>query len=387
MDGRPNPNVQLSEISDLHLAEILRILKHGIMRMSLELSKVEEERAHEIHQKAVVVDGHSDIPIDVSRRRIWLREDRVIERVHLSRMKRGGIDANLIIVGGDDRLHVLGWPDKAVDATVKNIGLMDEDVKESVQSISKVTTVSEIRNAKKERKFSVMYGLEGLKPIGTDLNNLRILYSLGIRSAVLTWNYRNLIADGVAERGGTGLSNFGIEVVSEMNRLGMIIDISHISKNGYFDVMEFTKSPIVASHSNVRALCDHRRNLTDEQIKALAEKDGVLGICFYPPFVSKEKPNLDRVLDHVDYVSKLVGSRYIGLGPDYIDYIEELILAEVKGAPGDYGSRFEYTESLENASTLHNMTRGLVSRGYSDKEIRGILGENFLRVYEKILGS
>jgi membrane dipeptidase len=355
--------------------------------MGLKLSRKEEEEAQNIHSKAVVVDGHSDIPIDVSRRRIWFRERKVMERVHLPKMRRGGIDANVIMVGGDDRLHVLGWLDKAVEATLRNIGLMDDEVDESSAVIAKVTTVKEIREAKRKKKFAVMYGLEGLKPIGGEVENLRILHSLGLRSALLTWNHRNLVADGVAERGGAGLSNFGIEVVREMNKLGIIVDISHINAKGFFDVLELTKSPCVASHSNAFKICQHRRNLTDEQLKALAEKGGVVGVCFFPPFVAEKNPSLEQVLDHVDYISKLIGSDRIGVGPDYSDYFEDIVMAEVQAVPELYGSKLEYTKELENAGTLRNLTRGLVSRGYSEKEILGILGENFLRVYQEILGA
>jgi membrane dipeptidase len=233
-----------------------------------------------------------------------------------------------------------------------------------------VSCCDDIYRAVKDHKIGALLSLEGGEPLSGDLGVLRMLYKLGVRSVTLTWNQRNDIADGVGERRTKGgLTSFGVQVVEEMNRLGMLIDASHMSDEGFYDLISATKRPIVASHSNCRSLCDHPRNLTDDQIKAIATNGGVIGMVFSPDFIDKEKDkqSVDRLLDHVDHITDIVGVEHIGIGSDF------------DGFPG-------IPKGLEDVTKMPNITKGLVARGYSERDVRKILGENYLEVFKKTIG-
>ena len=203
-----------------------------------------------------------------------------------------------------------------------------------------------------------------------DLGVLRVLYRLGVRLITLTWNQRNQIADGIGEsRTGSGLTEFGLKVIDEMNDLGMLIDVSHLSETGFWDVIKRSKTPIIASHSNCYALCSHLRNLKDEQIKALTDKDGVVGISFVPNFLTQErrKTTVKDVVTHIDYLVEKAGINYVGLGSDF------------DGTGG-------LPLGLEGVEKMPNITAELLNRGYKEGEIEKILGGNFLRVFKKVVG-
>ena len=203
-----------------------------------------------------------------------------------------------------------------------------------------------------------------------DLGVLRVLYRLGVRLLTLTWNQRNQIADGIGEsRTASGLTEFGLKVIDEMNDLGMLIDVSHLSETGFWDVIKRSKTPIVASHSNCYALCSHLRNLKDEQIKALTDKDGVIGITFVPNFLTQEKRKtaVKDVVSHIDYLVEKAGIDYVGLGSDF------------DGTGG-------LPLGLEGVNKIPNITAELLNRGYMEGEIEKILGGNFLRVFKKVVG-
>jgi membrane dipeptidase len=184
----------------------------------------------------------------------------------------------------------------------------------------------------------------------------------------LVHSLRNLLADGVADnRTNGGLSRLGVDVVEELNKLGIIVDVSHLSDAGFWDVLEISKDPIVASHSNSRAVCDHSRNLSDDMIKALAERGGVMGMNFAPDFVHKTKPSVETLVDHIDHIVDLVGPEHVGLGSDF------------DGIP-------RTPAGLEDASKMPAITEELVKREYSEDYIRLILGGNHLRLIERVVG-
>jgi membrane dipeptidase len=196
------------------------------------------------------------------------------------------------------------------------------------------------------------------------------LYKLGVRLLTLTWNQRNQIADGAGEsRTGSGLTEFGLKVIGEMNNLGMLIDVSHLSETGFWDVIKRSNAPIVASHSNCYALCPHLRNLKDEQIKAIADKGGVIGITFVPNFLTQEKrkTTVEDVAKHIDYLVEKAGVDYVGLGSDF------------DGTGG-------LPLGLEGVDKIPNITEELLNQGYKEKDIKKILGENFLRVFKEVVG-
>ncbi|MCF8011975.1 MAG: dipeptidase [Clostridiales bacterium] len=196
---------------------------------------------------------------------------------------------------------------------------------------------------------------------------LRILHRLGVRCMNLTWNYRNDLADGILEKHSNGgLSDFGIYVVQEMNRLGMIIDVSHLSEKGFWDVIEISSLPVIASHSNAKVICDNPRNLNDEQIKALVYNGGVIGLNFVPDFVDPDYPSVSSFLKHVDYIASLVGTGGIGLGSDF-DGVDRTI------------------DGLEDVAKIPVLKEALIKRGYSMDDVGKIMGGNFFRVLQHVI--
>jgi membrane dipeptidase len=216
-------------------------------------------------------------------------------------------------------------------------------------------------------KIGAMLTVEGGEILEGGLFNLRILYQLGVRAMTLTWNYSNELADGALETcPSEGLSPFGHEVIKEMNRLGMVIDVSHLSEKGFYDVIETTNKPIAATHSNAWSVRPHPRNLKDEQIQLLAENKGVMGINFYPAFLSHNDGSLKDILKHIDYIAALVGVDTIGFGADF-DGIEETPV-DIKG-PQDYSE-------LINA---------LLQLNYSETDVKKIAFENYKRLLFEVL--
>ncbi|MBA7681825.1 hypothetical protein ES703_90166 [subsurface metagenome] len=244
------------------------------------------------------------------------------------------------------------------------------EIEKNQDDISLVTNYNQIKEVNRAGKIAAILSIEGGEALEGDLGVLRVLYKLGVRLLTLTWNQRNQIADGIGEsRTGSGLTEFGLKVIDEMNRLGMLIDVSHLSETGFWDVVKRSKTPIVASHSNCYALCPHLRNLKDEQIKALADKGGVIGITFVPNFLTQEKrkTTVEDVVKHIDYLVEKVGVDYVGLGSDF------------DGTGG-------LPLGLEGVDKIPNITGELLDRGYKEKDIKKILGENFLRVFKEVVG-
>lgn len=219
-------------------------------------------------------------------------------------------------------------------------------------------------------KVGALLSLEGGEPLQGEISHLHLFYRLGVRAITLTWNHRNELADGVGERDTAyGLSRFGCLVVEEMNRLGMIIDVSHLSETGFWDVIKLSKDPIMASHSNARVLRDHPRNLWDNQIKAIADTGGVIGVNFCPAFVTdtdKQKATIDHLVEHICYLVEVGGSNSVGLGSDYDGITETPI-------------------GLEDISTVGTLSQKLRAKGYKEDVIEKIMGGNFQRLIRQVL--
>lgn len=227
-------------------------------------------------------------------------------------------------------------------------------------------STSEIRNAQQTARLACLLSIEGGEALEGKLANLRLFYRLGVRQLTLTWNYRNALASGQLEAQG-GLSKFGAEVIEAMNDLGMLIDVSHLNEESFWDVLEQSKKPILASHSNARKLCDHPRNLTDRQIKSLADKGGVIGVNFYPPFVSEKSPvTIEHVIEQIDYLVQVAGLDSVALGSDF-DGIDQT------------------PSGLENCSKTRQIAIRLAEKGYSDTAVAKIMGENLFRICADVL--
>ena len=323
-------------------------------------------KAKQIHQKATVFDGHCDTILEVINHKRSLGSRTLVGHLDIPRMKEGGVDVQFFAVFIED----IYKPDRSLKRTLQLIDCFYKEIEKNHDDISLVTNYNQIVEVNRAGKIAAILSIEGGEALEGDLGVLRVLYKLGARLLTLTWNQRNQIADGIGEsRTGSGLTEFGLKVIDEMNNLRMLIDVSHLSETGFWDVIKRSKAPIVASHSNCYALCPHLRNLKDEQIKALADKGGVIGITFVPNFLTQEKrkTTVGDVVKHIDYLVEKVGVDYIGLGSDF------------DGTGG-------LPLGLEGVDKVPNITGELLDRGYKEKDIKKILGENFLRVFKEVVG-
>lgn len=311
----------------------------------------------DIHNKAIVIDAHSDIPLD-----IYYSKKKGISGIvtdkHLPLLKKGGV--NLVIVNLYSEFH----PEGSLKQALIELGELYKELNTN-DSLRLIKTSADLDEVIKGDKIGFVLSLEGLEPISNDLNLLQVFYELGLRSASLTWNYRNYFASGAWETG--GLSELGKKAVKEMERLGIIVDVSHLNEEGFWDVVEIVEKPIIASHSNARALYDHPRNLTDDQIKAIVNTGGVIGVNNY--FTEDDDiSSIDTYLKHIDYLLEKAGEDHVGLGFDFNGYIGE-----------------RTTRGLEDASTIPNVTRELLNKNLGINIVEKVLGKNFLRIINGVL--
>jgi len=314
-----------------------------------------------LHQESIVVDAHCDVLTALEQQGRRLGEHSQKGHADLPRLKQGGVNVQFFaaFISPDDRPQ----------ATVRALVLIDRfyaALAENAREIAPAKNFSEIQEALAGGKIAALLTIEGGEALCGRIEVLRMFYQLGVRVLTLTWNHRNEIGDGVfEERTKGGLTRFGAAVVAEMNQLNMLVDVSHLAEAGFWDVLAASRKPVIASHSNCRRVCDHPRNLTDEQIKAIARNGGVIGLCFYPALVHPAEPNLDRLVAHVEHIAGLAGIDYLGLGSDFDGFQGAL--------PG-----------LEDAGCLPVLTEALLRRGYREEEIRKILGGNFLRLLKEL---
>ncbi|ASJ01791.1 membrane dipeptidase [Thermococcus profundus] len=309
-----------------------------------------------------IFDAHSDLPTLIWEER-GKGKTRVLES-GFERFFRGYVKARVasIWTPTDKRPIALRY---ALEAITR----LHRDVNES-ERFEIVTRGEAMERAIDEDMVALWIGMEGGEPIES-LDVLEVFYSLGLRVLTLTWSLRNQIGDGVFERTGGGLTNFGVEVVGKAEELGILLDLSHINEAGFWDTLEVTSFPVIASHSNARKLCDNRRNLTDEQIKAIAERDGVIGAVAIPYFVDREKPTLERYVEHIEYMVDMAGYEHVGLGFDFVYYL-----------PGWSGKSVEGFEDESKIPALLN----LLSERFSEREIRAITFDNMARVFKSVIG-
>ena len=241
------------------------------------------------------------------------------------RSERGHLDLPRMIDGGVTCQTFAVYTGRAPivpEATLKALQMVDKFYSEIEENpeIDPVTSHDEIIKAKKDGKVTGLLSIEGAEPLMGDIALLRVFYRLGVRMMSFAWNYRTPFADGLAaKRSESKLPELGIMALEEMDKLGMVFDVSHLADSVFWDVADVMKSPFIASHSNARALCDHARNCTDDMIKAIADHGGVLGMNFAPGFVVKggENVTVEHLVDHIDHIVNLVGPEYVGLGSDF----------------------------------------------------------------------
>jgi membrane dipeptidase len=366
------------------------------------------ERARKLHASAVVLDTHVDTPQRLLFEKFDLGKRDAEGHLDIPRMREGGLNAVFMSIWTPSQVN----GPKGVKRALDLIDAVREQVQRHSQELALATTAEEVRRARAQGKIAVLMGMEGGHMIDDDLGLLRIYAALGVRYLTLTHGSNTNWADSSTDDPKhNGLTPFGRSVVRELNRLGVLVDISHVSDKTFYDALEASRAPLIASHSSCRALCNHKRNMTDDMIRALAKKGGVIQINYNTGFLSQEyaeayrriadeikakdseadklygenmapviranerirreftaagklpRVSWERIVAHIDHVVKLVGVDYVGLGSDF------------DGAT--------MPEGMEDCSKLERITEALLRKGYSEADIRKILGENTLRVLEQ----
>jgi len=366
-----------------------------------------QDRASDLHRRSLVLDTHADTTQQMIYESFDLGERASQGHVDIPRMREGGLDAVFFSIWMPG---TLSGPD-VVKRSLRQIDAVREQVRRHPQDLVLATTAVEVRKAQEQGKIAALMGMEGGHMIDDDLGVLRMYAELGVRYLTLTHFQNNHWADSSTDTPEhNGLTEFGKDVVRELNRLGVMVDISHVADKTFYDVLEISKAPLMASHSSCRAISDHPRNMSDDMIRALAEKGGVIQINYEITFLSQEArdkkaadgervENIDRefdklcgentaceirereridreamergelpqvswqkIVEHIDHVVKLVGPDHVGLGSDF------------DGASMPLG--------MDDVSKLPRLTEALLSKGYREEDIEKILGGNLLRVME-----
>ncbi len=310
-------------------------------------------------KKYFTVDAHTDVLLRCIKDNIELGKRLSLGHVDIPRLKEGNVKLQFFAIFVESKYK----PERALKQAILLLEKFYKELEKNREDLVLIKNLSDLEKIEKNNKVGALLSIEGGEPIETTLELLDFFYRMGVRAMGLTWNERNMIANGAGEWGEAGgLSKFGKKVVKRMNKLGMIVDVSHITPPGFWDVIEISEKPIIASHSNAYALCNHPRNLTDLQIKALAEKNGVMGINFYSEFLNpKGKATLEDIVKHIDYIVELVGPNHVGMGSDF------------DGIPS-------WPKEIYDASRFPLIFEELEKRGYKEEDIKKIAGGNFLRV-------
>ena len=365
--------------------------------------------ARKLHFSAIVVDTHDDTTQRFLDGDFDLMPRNSAGSIDIPRMKEGGLDAIFFSIWIPSKIT---GPD-AIKHALDQIDAVREHVAKHPKEITLATTAAEVREAHNNGKIAALMGVEGGHMIASDLGVLRSYTALGVRYMTLTHSGNDEWADSSTDKAvHNGLTPFGKDVVREMNRLGVIVDISHVSDKTFYDALEVSKAPLIASHSSCRAICDAPRNMTDQMIKDLAAKGGVIQINYHVGFLSQEFRNAEKVdpeinlaiaaevtkrcgdkegcqliegdritrayvekgklprvdwtkiIEHIDHAVKLVGADHVGLGSDF------------DGANMPYG--------MEDVTKLPQITEALLRKGYSEGDVKKILGENTLRVMSEV---
>lgn len=309
-----------------------------------------------------IIDGHCDTLLDLADGKRSFAGVGEGGHMDLSRLQQGGVRLQFFaaFIGSEYK------PERSLKRALQLINAFHKLV-ENHADLAHITRRADLENLCNTNQIGALLAIEGGEALAGSIELLELYHRLGLRSLTLTWNQRNELADGVGE-GETagGLTRFGKQVIRHMNRLGMLIDVSHLSDAGFWDVLRATEQPIIASHSNCRVLCPHRRNLTDEQIKALAAGGGVMGVTFAGDFIDQQFPTLDRLVDHIEHIVQLAGIEHVGIGSDF-DGVDKL------------------PSELPDVSALPRLVEALSNRGFSTEQIRAIMGGNFLRLLQQVL--
>jgi membrane dipeptidase len=395
---------------------VILLLSGSLVSFSSEKSHQKlEKKAHRIHEKCLTLDTHCDTPMLMVKPGFNVRDEHQAPgtRVDLPRMKKGGLDAMFFAVFTSQKPRTPENYDKTYKLAHRMLDSIHSMLKKNSDLAMPAMNADDLAKIEKTGKRAIYIGMENGFPLAKDLSRVEEFYKEGVRYITLCHSYHNDICDSSSDSKPAehnGVSEFGKQVIAEMNRLGMMVDISHASDKSFFDAIELSKAPVIASHSSVRAIAHHNRNMTDEMIKKLAAKGGVIQICLLDEYIKdpdttsvkyqrmqqlekrykagtdkmteaekdalfkewdevqamspEDMPGVKELVDHIDHVKNLVGVDYVGIGSDF---------------DGGGGLR-----DCADVSQFPNITMELLRKGYTEKEIRKIWGGNLLRVFKEV---
>lgn len=393
------------------------------MNTLFSLTKDQEEHAIDLHRKFIIIDSLNPGPVVWSRRIIErvsdlamsgfkgyileevenmglkeLVEDAKTREDYIRDIKTSGVTAVNSTVDG---VWKSSW--WTFEAAIQGLSRMDFKIDKLREILVRATRADDIRKAKANGKMAVIYGFQNTNQIGEDLENIDLFYRFGVRIIQLTYNTQNFVGRGNSERyrEQSGLSHFGTRFVERLNKLGIIVDTGHCGPRTTLDALEVSKDPIAASHTACKALYDIPRAKSDDEMKAIAEKGGYIGIWAVPFMYPPKDRTINHFLDEIDYIVDIAGVDHVGVGTDHFgpypaeiaDAVHKNIMEsaqlEERGFRSDMFNSIDTrlaTTGIEFFNKWPNITKGLVSRGYSDLEIEKIVGGNFLRLFDRVVG-
>lgn len=382
-------------------------MKNYIFPLAIMLSGIGIVKAQDfeaIHRQMLVVDGHNDVLItsvlaghDISQRLI-------INHTDIPRLIEGGIDVQVFAVWSDDKK----WKSGAFKHANDQIDALENVLNRNPDKIVLAKNCDEIEHITKTGRIAALIGIEGGNMIEANIDYLEALYQRGARYMTLTWNYDLSWATAAAQESktssqdGKGLSSLGKDIIRKMNKLGMMVDLSHAGEKTFYDVLNITTKPVLVSHSNAYKLTPHFRNLKDAQLEALKKNGGVVGVNFYSGFLDKNYEKRVKKLykkqfalkgdyssstsDQYEVLSeenKHIADVPLSLLLDHIDYLVQKIGIDHVAIGSDYDGIESTPQGLEDVSKLPNLTKALLERGYSQSDIAKIMGLNFLRILKE----
>lgn len=334
----------------------------------------------QLHRDAVVVDCHNDLLLSVCGRGVGDRG--TFRHRWLEELRTGGVNVQVCPVFSYPDI-----PEANLREILRQIAALKREVDRNPSDLALCGSKREIDAAVAEGKIALVLAMEGAQTLGSDESLLELFYELGVRMISFTHMGRTFMADGTAEDAtGSRLTSAGVVVFHEIERLGIVFDVSHLGAAGVEHVLELATRPVIASHSAARAVYDHHRNLTDDQILGIARTGGVIGVNLLACFIDPGQPTIDRVVDHFAHMVDIAGIEHVGLGPDFISEIfDDLYPVHAELGPVDLDVRLNIP-NLHASRHLPNLTSALFARGFDEKDLRLVLGGNVLRVFDDVMG-
>lgn len=323
----------------------------------------------------MIFDGHSDIFSDVRYKR-EAGETQVLKNHHLERLQKGGIGGACFVIWADT---FNGFdPKDEMDAIVKALQAEMAETEDFVL----VHNRAEVEAAEKAGKFAILLGIEGLAGIGEDLSKIDALYEVGARHAMLTWNEENALATGVKGSPDRGVTDLGRKAIKKIQDKKMILDVSHLNEKSFWDVIDASNGPILASHSNAKALAGAARNLTDDQLKAIRDTNGLVGLNAFNDFISdiKEEQDVDHLVNHASYIADKIGVEHLGFGFDFFEFLNTDFMKSYSDQDDSL------LRGMEDCSKVPVLLEKMRKAGFTEKDLEMISGGNWLNLIQRVMG-